>query len=420
MVEAKNIQGALERCDFLDTLYPGARERAVRRLGGIAARFFERFPQHRQAGLYSSPGRSEMGGNHTDHQGGCVITAAVDCDMAGCAAPNGTGVIALVSEGHGEVSVDTADTAVHEEERGTTAALVRGIAARLKQLGYAARGFDAYLSSAVLPGSGLSSSASFEVWVGVAMNGLFCGDEVTPVQIAQIGRYAENVYFGKPSGLEDQMACAVGGITFIDFENMDAPEVRQLKPDLPGYTLCVVDSGGSHADLTSEYAAIPEEMGRIAGYFGQERLRGVKEDAFYAALPTLRREFGDRAVLRACHFFGENERVKAQAQALTNGETDRFLRMVRASGQSSFMYLQNVCPAGAVREQSLAVALAVCDKLLGESGAFRVHGGGFAGTVLAFVPDEMLARFRKQCESLLGEGRCHVLRVRPVGGTMVL
>ena len=370
----------------------------------------------------SAPGRTELGGNHTDHQRGRVLAASVNLDILACAAVNGTDSIRILSQGWPMVTVDLSRLEPVEEEKGTTAALVRGMAARAVQLGHKVSGFDAYAVSDVLPGSGLSSSAAYEVLVGVLINHLFCGDAFDPVTIAQMGQYAENVFFDKPCGLMDQMASSVGGAVAIDFEDPKKPIVRQVKVDLEkeGYALCIIDSGADHADLTAEYAAIPAEMKAVAASFGKEVLRQVPQAEFYDRLPQLRKEHGDRAVLRAMHFYADDRRAAAEADALASGDFGVFLGLVKESGYSSWMYLQDVIPAGWTTHQEMAVALATAERALGGRGAFRVHGGGFAGTIQAFVPLDMLEDFRIQVERVLGEGRCHILSIRPVGGTVLV
>ena len=310
------------------------------------------------------------------------------------------------------------DLSPKKEEENTTAALIRGVAARFRELGAELRGFDAFVTSTVLPGSGLSSSAAFEVLLGTVCNALFFENRLSAPEIAKIGQYAENVYFGKPCGLMDQMASAVGNLVSIDFADPEAPAVTPVDFDFAacGYALCIIDSKASHADLTDEYAAIPQELGRICAHFGKQYLRQVPEEDFFGALPELRRECGDRAVLRAIHVYEDNRRVDRQVSALKAGDFDTFLALVKESGYSSYMYLQNVIPAGYVDHQDMAVALALCERLLGGRGAYRVHGGGFAGTVQAFVPEDLLETFRTGIDGALGEGACHVLSIRPWGG----
>ena len=367
---------------------------------------------------FFAPGRTEISGNHTDHQHGCVLAAAVNLETVAEVTLNGTDRICVRSEGYAPVEIDLTDLAVHEEEKNSTAALIRGVAAALSKRGAKLQGFDAEVSSTVLPGSGLSSSAAFEVLIGTICNELFYDRKLSAVEIAQIGQYAENVYFGKPCGLMDQTASSVGGMVFIDFENPAKPLVEKLDFDFAkaGHALCIIDSGADHADLTDEYAAIPGELKEVCRFFGKEVLRDIPEADFFAALPGLRHQVPDRAILRAIHFYQENERVQRQAQALREDDFDRFLRLVSESGRSSWMYLQNITPAGAIEHQDVAVALALCGTLLGGRGAYRVHGGGFAGTVQAFVPMDMLEGFKTGIERVLGEGKCHVLSIRPQGG----
>ena len=372
--------------------------------------------------LCSAPGRTEICGNHTDHQHGRVLAAAVNLDFLACAAPNGTNTIRFQSAGWPlvEVSLDTLDP--KEEEKESTAALVRGMAAQAAQRGYPVAGFDAYAISDVLPGSGLSSSAACEVLLGVIENHLFCRDELDPVTIAQMGQKAENLYFGKQSGLMDQTASSVGGAVAIDFADPASPVVRSVAVDLTalGYALCIIDSGASHAALTGEYDSIPQEMRAVAAYFGKTVLREVEEDAVLQAIPQLRKAAGDRAVLRALHFFADDRRAEQEADALEQKDMETFLSLVRESGRSSWTLLQDITPPGAVQEQAMAVALTVAERALNGRGACRVHGGGFAGTIQAFVPLDCLEDFRTQVERALGAGSCHVLSIRPVGGTVLL
>ena len=371
--------------------------------------------------VFSAPGRTEICGNHTDHQRGAVLAAAVNLETVAQVTRNDADVIRIDSQGYAPVEVSLADLSVKPEEKNSTAALVRGVAARFTQLGAEIHGFDAKVQSTVLPGSGLSSSAAFEVLMGTICNELFCNGQFSPVEVAQIGQYAENVYFGKPCGLMDQTASSVGNLVFIDFENPAAPLVEKIDFDFSqaGHALCIIDTGADHADLTDEYAAIPGELKQICAHFGKDVLRQIPEGEFFAALPALRHKVPDRAILRAIHFYQENKRVFRQVQALKAGDFDTFLAITKESGRSSWMYLQNITPAGAVAHQDVGVTLALCDTLLQGKGAFRVHGGGFAGTVQAFVPTEMLDTFRSGIEAVLGAGSCHVLQIRPQGGIRV-
>ena len=385
----------------------------------LKQRFQQAFDKN-AAYIFSAPGRTELGGNHTDHQLGRVLAAAVSVDTCAAVALNESKTVRVLSEGYPLCVIGLDDLAIHPEEAGTTAALIRGILSGISGRGGSVPGFDAYVTSRVLPGSGLSSSAAFEVLMGTVANQLSgCG--LTPLQIAQLGQYAENVYFGKPCGLMDQAACAIGGVITIDFADRDAPQVEHMDLDLAaaGHALCIIDSGADHADLTAEYAAIPEELHAVCRVFGKDCLRQVDEDEFYRRLPEVRAAAGDRAALRAIHVFADNRRVAQQVQALRNGDFDRFLELSTASGRSSWMYLQNVIPAGRKAHQELAVALALTEKLLDGRGAFRVQGGGFAGTIQAFVPLDMLADFTAGIEKVLGAGSCHVLSIRPEGGILV-
>ena len=370
------------------------------------------------ARYFSAPGRTEIGGNHTDHQRGRVLAAAVNLDTRAAVKENGTHVIRILSEGYPLCTVSLDDLAPNEAEFNTTPALIRGVAARFAQLGCRVGGFDAYCTSTVLPGSGLSSSAAFEVLIGTIINGLFFDGRVSQPEIAMIGQYAENVFFGKPCGLMDQTASAVGGLVTIDFLEKDHPVIRSVNFDFASqnHALCIIDSQASHADLTDEYAAITQELKAVCAHFGKDVLTEIAQADFYAAIPALRESCGDRAVLRAVHFYQDNARVGKQVAALENGDFDAFLALVKESGHSSYMYLQNVIPAGRVAHQEVAIALALCDHYLNGRGAYRVHGGGFAGTVQAFVPMDILEEFRAGIDSALGAGACHVLSIRDSGG----
>ena len=369
---------------------------------------------------FSAPGRTEIGGNHTDHQRGRVLAGAVNLDTVAAVALNGTDKIRIQSEGYPMTAVRISDLTPNEAEFNTTAALVRGVAARFVQMGCTLSGFDAYVTSTVLPGSGLSSSAAYEVLIGTIINHMFFEGKVSQPEVAMIGQYAENVFFGKPCGLMDQMASAVGGLVTIDFYDKENPIIEPIDFDFSacGHALCIIDSRASHADLTDEYASITIELKAICKHFGKDVLTQIDEADFYAAIPALREQCGDRAVMRAIHFYRENIRVTAQVTALKNGDFDTFLGLVKESGYSSYMYLQNVIPAGYKEHQNVALALALCQHYLNGKGAFRVHGGGFAGTVQAFVPFDNLEDFRRGIDAVLGEGACHVLSIRPQGGVI--
>ena len=367
---------------------------------------------------FSAPGRTEIGGNHTDHQRGRVLAGAVNLDTVAAVRPNGTSNIRILSEGYPMCQVDVSDLTPKTDEINTTMALIRGVAARFHQLGCKVEGFDAYVTSTVLPGSGLSSSAAYEVLIGTIINHLFFDGKVSQPEIAMIGQYAENVFFGKPCGLMDQMASAVGSMVTIDFYDKENPVIEKVDFDFAacGHALCIIDSRASHADLTDEYAAITIELKNICGYFGKDVLTQIGEKDFVAAIPALREKFGDRAVLRAYHFYQENARVPKQVEALKQGDFDTFLKLIKESGYSSYMYLQNVIPAGYKEHQDVALSLSLCEMYLGGRGAYRVHGGGFAGTVQAFVPVDILEDFRKGIDAVLGDGACHILSIRPHGG----
>ena len=367
---------------------------------------------------FSAPGRTEIGGNHTDHQRGRVLAAAVNLDTVAAVRCNGTDTIRIQSQGYPMCRVKLSELEPVAGEINSTPALIRGVAARFAQLGCQVGGFDAYCSSTVLPGSGLSSSAAYEVLIGTIINHLFFNARVSQAEVAQIGQYAENVFFGKPCGLMDQTASAVGNLVTIDFFHKEAPQIRPVAFDFSacGHALCIIDSGADHADLTDEYAAVPGEIKAVAAWFGKEVLTQIPEADFYAAIPQLRGSCGDRAVMRCIHFYQENARVPQQVAALERGDFDAFLALVKQSGYSSYMYLQNVIPAGYRQHQDVAVALALCEHYLEGRGAYRVHGGGFAGTVQAFVPFDMLAQFVAGVDGALGQGACHVLSIRPQGG----
>ena len=392
-----------------------ARYEAV--LNGLEATF----GTHAEAGLYSAPGRTEIGGNHTDHQHGRVLAGSVNIDMIAAAAPNSLNQLRVQSEGYDLCVIDLNDLEARKEEENTTAALLRGECAAFTQRGAKLAGLDVYISSNVPKGSGVSSSAAFEVLIGVILNDCFMTEKVSPIAIAQIGQWAENVYFGKPCGLMDQMASSVGNIITIDFASPAKPVVEPVAVDFSkaGLALCILDSGADHADLTDEYAAIPAECRAVAAVCGGEVLRDVPFETFLAKLPECRRQCGDRAVLRAFHVYADNDRVAKQVAALHDGDFGTFLSLVNESGCSSWEYLQNVIPAGYKEHQEVGVTIAAAKHLLGDKGAVRVHGGGFAGTVQAFVPVEMLDEFKAGMEAILGEGRCHVLSIRPEGGAVL-
>ena len=402
-------------CTPAETSAQAARYEAL--LNGLDATF----GSHAEAALYSAPGRTEIGGNHTDHQRGRVLAGSVNIDMIAAAAPNTLNQLRVQSEGYDLCVIDLADLAARKEEENTSASILRGECAAFAQRGATLSGLDVYISSNVPKGSGVSSSAAFEVLIGVILNDCFMKEKVSPIEIAQIGQWAENVYFGKPCGLMDQMASSVGNIITIDFADAAHPDVEPVQVDFSkaGLALCILDSGADHADLTDEYAAIPADCRAVAAVCGDEVLREVPFDTFISKIPECRRQCGDRAVLRAFHFYADNDRVPQQVNALRNGDFSTFLQLVTESGLSSWEYLQNVIPAGYKEHQEVAVTIAAAKHFLGGKGAVRVHGGGFAGTVQAFVPVEMLDAFKAEMEAILGKGHCHVLSIRPEGGAVL-
>ena len=385
--------------------------------------FAAQYGADRDLHLYSVAGRSELSGNHTDHNRGCVVATSIDLDIIAVAAAREDSVIRIQSEGFPEDTVDFSTyNAPVEGKFGTSESIIAGMCAGFLKDGYAIGGFDAYTTSNVLKGSGLSSSAAFEDMVGNILSHMYNSGRVSNVEIAKLAQFSENVYFGKPCGLMDQVACAVGGIVAIDFEDTKNPIIEQIGVDLSaaGYNLCIVNTGGNHADLTDDYASVPAEMKAVAAHFGKSVLREVDEAALIAAIPALRETVGDRAVLRALHFFNENKRVAKQKAALLVGDLDAFFAEVIASGRSSFCYLQNVYTTKNLREQGLSLALCLADGYLsGKRAAWRVHGGGFAGTIQAFVPTAEVAGFRALMDGVFGEGKCIVLRIRPVGAVCI-
>ena len=405
----------------IKTLYGNEAAEQEARYRELAAYFAEEFSAEDALEFFSAPGRTEVGGNHTDHNNGKVLAAAVNLDVIAAVRKTDNGVISLKSVGYPIDVIDTNDLEVKENEKEKSASLIRGVCARLKALGYNIGGFEAVTTSRVLKGSGLSSSAAFEVLVVTILSHLYNDGKIDPVEAAQVSKFAENVYFGKPSGLLDQMAASVGGFTTMDFADPSAPKIEKINFDLNryGYALCVVDTGGNHADLTGEYAAVPVEMKSVAAFFGKSVLREVEEADFVKAIPELRGKVSDRAVLRAIHFFDDNRGVDKEVAALKAGDFETFKQLVIASGRSSATHLQNVFAVVNPAEQGVTLALAVIEKLLDGKGAYRVHGGGFAGTVQAYVPLEMLDTFKRDIEAVFGEGACYVLSVRSAGGTKV-
>lgn len=396
----------------------GDADKAAERYSKAVDSFKEIFGDAEDVRLFSAPGRTEIGGNHTDHQHGCVLAGSVDLDVIAVVAANNDGVIRIKSEGYDMDTVDISDFSKNEKEEGRAISLIKGVCSRFKESGCEIGGFNAYTTSNVLKGSGLSSSAAFEVLVGTIVNGMFFDNKVDSVNVAKIGQFAEKEYFGKPCGLLDQMASAQGGFTYADFNDPANPVVEKISIDIAkfGYTLCVVDTGGNHANLTQDYADITIECKKISNKLGVEFLRDADAERFYFEIADLRAECGDRAVLRAFHFFNENERVLSQKAALLKGDFEEFLKLVNDSGNSSYDYLQNLYSTSAVNEQGLSLAIALTKRFLNGKGACRVHGGGFAGTIQCYIPDSMVADYKKMIESVFGDGSCCVLSIRPVGG----
>lgn len=422
VIETKNALVSGEYNDKIKYLYScddSKTEYYAQRYIDVIDGFEETFGKADDIALFSAPGRTEIGGNHTDHQHGCILAGSVNLDVISAARPNGTNTVRIQSKNYEMDVIELDDLEIHEEQFDKAIALIRGVLRKFVDLGYDVKGFDAYTTSNVLKGSGLSSSAAFEVLVGTIVNGLFANTEVNPVEIAKFGQFAENVYYNKPSGLLDQMASSVGSVVAIDFKNTDEPAVKKVEFDLQkyGHALCIIDSGADHADLTDEYATIPAEMKEVAHFFGKEYLREVDTKEFYANIRNVRKKINnDRAILRAIHFLNENERAQAEVKALENDDFELFKNLVKESGRSSYMYLQNVFAASVPKQQAVSLTLALCDEILGEKGAYRVHGGGFAGTVQAFVPFDMLDEFKSRIEAVLGENMCHILSIRPIGG----
>lgn len=382
---------------------------------------FEQLYGDRDVEIFSAPGRSEICGNHTDHQRGQVLACAVNLDAIGIVSRRDDDIVKIVSDSFDIKPINLGYLEKNPLEEGTSEALVKGVLAHFKRDGYNLGGFDAYFTSDVLMGAGLSSSAAFEVLVGTICSGMFNDFKADAVYIAIASQYAENVYFGKPCGLMDQMASSVGNLISIDFEDIENPVINKVSVnfDKYGYALCIVDTKGSHADLTPEYAAVPKEMKEVASFFGKNVLREVPKEEFYSNINRIRAIFGDRAILRAIHFYDDNERVEKEVKALEKGDFDRFLKNIKKSGESSYQYLQNVFPVSAPSNQGVALCIALSKQIIGKNGVVRVHGGGFAGTMQAFVKNEFVKEYKSQIEKYFGEDSCHVLKVRKYGGMKV-
>lgn len=427
----------MNTAEFIDNLINGEYDETLKMLYGsdekiIAAQkkryrsaaenFAELYPERSEISVFSAPGRTEVGGNHTDHQHGCVLAAAVNLDIIAIVSFHNEGVIRLQSAGYPLDIVDLSTLEPRPEEQGKSASLIRGVVSRFSDMGVSVGGFDAYTTSDVLGGSGLSSSAAFEVLVGTVIDQHYNNGKAGAVEIAKIGQYAENVYFGKKSGLMDQMVSSVGSFVYIDFEDTDNPVIEKLscKFEDAGYVLCITDTKGSHADLTEDYVSVPAEMNMVAEKFGKKYLRQVSEEEFYKALPQLRETCPDRAVLRAAHFFAENRRAGLEAKALSENSFDLFLCLVKESGDSSAKWLQNLYSCRKPSEQGITLGLFASERILDRKGASRVHGGGFAGTIQAFVPADMKETYQNEMNRVFGEDSCHCLRIRPVGGIKIL
>lgn len=387
-----------------------------------AIRKFEEIYESGEVMIFSAPGRSEVAGNHTDHQHGTVLAASINLDNIAVVRATNDNVIRIVSDDYEEIVISLDDILLRQEEKETSTALVKGVVSGFLNRQYEVGGFSAYVTSDVLIGAGLSSSAAFETLIGTILSGLYNNMSVSAIDIAIIGQYSENIYFGKPCGLMDQMACSVGNIMYIDFENPNKPIVEKVEFDMEqyGYSLCITDTKGSHADLTDEYAAVLKEMKLVAKHFGQDVLRGITAQDVIKNISTLRSEFGDRSVLRALHFINENERVYQEVASLKKGDFEDFLYYVKASGDSSYKYLQNVYANSDVKCQNVSIALATSDVVLGENGVSRVHGGGFAGTIQAFVKNSYVDEYKKSMNLIFGEGSCSDLRIRRYGGIQVI
>ena len=390
------------------------------RFAAVLSDFAEQYGENaeREIALFSAPGRTEVGGNHTDHNHGKVLAASVDLDAVAAASKNDENIVRVKSRGYNIDIVDLSDLEVSEKDAGKSRALVRGVVARFKELGYNIGGFDATTASKVLSGSGLSSSAAFEVLVGTILNHLYNDGKISPVEIAKIAQYAENVHFKKPCGLLDQMACSVGGFVTIDFADPSSPVIESVSLDFEktGHSLCIVDTKGNHSDLTDEYGFVRSEMEAVAAFFGKKVLREITKQQVVENAGEIAGKTGERALLRALHFFNDNERVEKEVAALKAGDFEAFKALVIESGLSSYMYNQNVYSNKEPKSQPLSLALALSEELLKGKGAWRVHGGGFAGTIQAFVPNELLESYTSVMKSVFGDDCCYVLNIRPIGG----
>lgn len=395
--------------------------RQKRRITKAIDKFSEIYPQRNDIHIYSASGRTEIGGNHTDHQHGCVIAAAVNLDVIGVTAFHNDGVVRIKSEGYDAFQISLDDLEIHKDELGTSA-IVRGILYKFSKIGNKIGGFDMYITSDILSGSGISSSAGFENLISTALDCYYNDGKIGAIEIAKIGQYAENIYFGKNSGLMDQMVSSVGGFVYIDFKDIENPTIEKIDFNLDntGYKLIVTDTKGSHSDLTDDYVAIRNEMELVAKIFGKKVLREVNEIDFYDNLTKVRESLSDRAVLRAVHFFDENKRAYEEAERLKHNDFNGFLKLVRQSGMSSENYLQNLYSSKSPTKQEIPLALMVGKKILGKDGAIRVHGGGFAGTIQGFVPEAKVKQYVSAMNGLFGNDACYTLSVRSLGGTEII
>ena len=419
MIKAKNdiLQGKYDKT--FQVLYTDVEAAKARFAAAVDS--FENIYGEREVYLFSAPGRTEVGGNHTDHQHGCVLAGSVDLDVIAIVAPTDDGIIKVKSEGYDEDVLSISELEPNSAEFGKAISLIRGMCGEFKKDGYNIGGFVAYTTSNVLKGSGLSSSAAFEVLIGNILSGLYNDGEVDPVEIAKIAQKSENIYFGKPCGLMDQMASSVGGFVGIDFNDPSKPIIDKVvfDPASHKHKLVIVNTGGNHADLTGDYADITVEMRKVAEVFSKTHLRDVDETEFYERIKEVRAAAGDRAVLRAIHFINDNRRAVLEKEALQENRFNDFLKISNESGESSFQFLQNVYSNSNVHEQGLSLALAIAKRVLGDKGASRVHGGGFAGTTQAFVPDELLDDYIEALSAVFGDDSCYVLNIRPIGGTQI-
>ena len=418
----ENIKNNIYNSIFNKLYRPEDIEKQKERYIRVSDSFDEIFGSGSDISVFSAPGRTEVCGNHTDHNKGRVLAASVNLDAVAVASVNDDNIVRIKSEGYKMDVVDLSELEPKAEETGRSVSLVRGVCAEFVRRGYKIKGFNAATASDVLSGSGVSSSAAFEVLVGTMISNLFNEGSVNAVEIAQIAQKSENEFFGKPCGLMDQMACSVGGFVEIDFKNPDKPIIEKVDFDFANcaHSLCIVNTGGSHSDLTDDYAAVRREMEAVANCLGASVLRETDKDSFIKNIPEIRKSCGDRAVLRAMHFYADNDRVLEESSALKDGDFEKFKSLVIESGRSSYMYNQNVFTCKDPVNQPVSLGLALCDRILKGKGAWRVHGGGFAGTIQAFVPDECLDDFKSVMKNVFGEKSCYVLSIRPVGGVKIV